>query len=74
MEQVGRRTVLPVRVGISTGRKKIEDMQGGLAGGKVNVAAETNKNNKDKIPTICEHGVTEQWVAVSTITSGIHPM
>ena len=67
MEQVGRRTVLPARVGISTERKKIEDMQGGLAGDKVNVAVETNKNNKDKIPTICEHGVTEQWVAVSTI-------
>jgi len=74
MEQVGRRTVLPVRVGISTGRKKIEEIQGGLAGSKVNVAAETNKNNKDKILTICEHGVTEQWVAVSTITSGTHPM
>ena len=59
MEQVGRRTVLPVRVGISRGRKKIEDMQRGLAGGKVNVAAETNKNNKEKMPTIYEHGVTE---------------
>jgi hypothetical protein len=73
MEQVGRRTVLPVRVGISTGRKKIEEMQGGLAWGKVNVV-ETNKKNKDKILTICGHGVTEQWVAVSTITSGIHRM
>ena len=74
MEQVGRRSVLPVRVGISTGRKKIEVMRRAWAGGKAGVAVETNKNNKDKIPTICEHGVTEQWVAVSTITSGIHPM
>jgi len=72
MEQAGRRTVLPVRVAISTERKKIEDMQGGLAEGKADVAVETNKNNKDEIPRICEHGVTEQWVAVSKI--GIHPM
>jgi len=27
-----------------------------LAVGKVDVAAETNKNNKDRIPTIGEHG------------------
>jgi ArsR family transcriptional regulator len=44
-----------------------------LARGKVDVAVETNKNNRNRIPTICEQGVTEQWVVVSTITSGIHP-
>ena len=72
MERVGRKTVLPVRAAISTERKKIEDMRGALAGGKAGVAVETNKNNKDRISTICEHRVTEQWVAVPTI--GIHPM
>ena len=72
MEQVGRRTVLPVRAAISTERKKIEDMQGGLAGGKAGVAVEANQHNQKKIPKVCERGVTEQWVAVSTI--GIHPM
>jgi hypothetical protein len=74
MERVDQGTVLPVRATISTERKKIEDMQGGLVGSKVGVAVGTNKNNKEKIPKGCEHGVTEQWVAVSTITSGIHPM
>jgi hypothetical protein len=72
MERAGRRTVLPVRVTISIERKRIEDMPGALAGDKADVAVETNQNNREKIPTICEHGVTEQWVAVSTI--GIHPM
>jgi len=64
MDRAGRKTVLPVRASISEERKKIEDLRGALAVGKADVAAETNKNNKDRIPTIGEHGVTEQWVAV----------
>jgi len=44
MEQVGRRTVLPVRVGISTGRKKIEDMPRGWVEDKGGVVVEPNQN------------------------------
>jgi hypothetical protein len=48
MERAGRKTVLPVRAAISTERKKIEDMRGALAGGKADVAVETNKNNNEE--------------------------
>jgi len=64
MERAGRKTVLSVRASISTERKKIEDLRRALAVRKPDAAAETNKDNKDRIPTIGEHGVTEQWVAV----------
>ena len=74
MEQAGRKTVLPVRAAISTGRKKIEDMQGVSVGDRVNVAVETNKNSNEKMPGICKHGLTDQWVSISTITSRIHPI
>jgi hypothetical protein len=68
MEQVGRKTVLPVRVAISIEHKKIEDMRGALAGGKVDVAVETSRNNKGKILRICKGGLTETAVAVTTVT------
>jgi len=59
MERAGRKAVLPARVAISTGNRKIEDMRGGLAGGKADVAAEANKNGKEKISRICKRGVTK---------------
>jgi hypothetical protein len=57
MEQVGRKTVLPVRVAISIEHRKIEDMGGALAQGKVAVAVETNKNSKKGTPRICKDGL-----------------
>ena len=73
-ERAGLGTVLPARVAISIGRKKTEGMRGALAGDKAGVVAGTNKDNKEKITKTCERGVTEKWIAVSMITSGIHPM
>ena len=67
MERACRKTVLPVRAAISTERKKIEDLRGALAGGKADVAAETKKNNKDRILAICEQEVTEQRMAVQRL-------
>ena len=55
MERAGQRTVLPVRATISAEHRKIEDMRGALAGGKVDVAVETNKNSKEKMQRICRH-------------------
>ena len=59
MERAGQKAVLPVRAAISTEPKKIEGLRGALAEGKADVAAETKKNNKDRILTICEQEVTE---------------
>jgi hypothetical protein len=60
MERVGRKTVLLVKVAISTGHRKIEDMQGGLAGDKVDVAVGTSRNNKEKIPRTCKNRLMER--------------
>ncbi len=57
MARVGRRIVLPVRAAISTGHKKMEDMQGAWAEVKAGVAAETNKNSNEKIRSICKQGL-----------------
>ena len=43
-ERADRRTVLPVRVEISTGCKKIEDMIEGLVRDRIGVAVEPNKD------------------------------
>ena len=67
MEQAGRKAVLPARVAISTERKKIEGMREALGEGKADVAAENNKNTKEKIPRVCKRGVTEHRVSVSMI-------
>jgi hypothetical protein len=74
MERGGRKTVLPVKVAIFTEPKKIEDMRGALAGGRADVAVETNKNSKEKIPRICEHEVTEHWSCCFNDYSRTNPM
>jgi hypothetical protein len=48
MERVDRRAVLPARVETYTGRRKIEDIPGGLAEDKSGVAVELNKNNNEE--------------------------
>ena len=49
MEPVDRKTVLPAKVATFIDQRKIEDMPGGLAGGKAGVAADPNKNSSERV-------------------------
>lgn len=64
----------PIRVAISTGRREIEYLRGDLAGGKVNVAEETNKTTRKKYQKFVSAVWESNGLPFSTMNSGIQSL